>query len=388
MGVSGAVLFSHGFRPFFLGGALWAALAMALWMGMLGGHFRLPTAFDAVSWHAHEFLFGYGGAIIAGFLLTATPSWTGRPLTGWALAGLAALWLSGRVLVGVSAALPPALVAAVTLAFPVLLFVIIAHALIAGRNRRNLILLPLLGAFIAGQALFHWTAAQGGFPAQGEGLRLALGAMILLLALIGGRVIPAFTRNWLAQNGAVAMPVMTAFDRGALAALLLAIGLWVWVPGLQITGGALILAGLLHTARLLRWSGHRTLGEPLIASLHVGYGLLAGGAILLGAEIVLRGAAAPAPAQHVWMAGAIGLTSLAIMTRATLGHTGRPLTAGPITVALYSALLLSMAARVGAGYWVAEADDLHALAALWWIVAFAGFAAAYGPALTRPRRDA
>jgi uncharacterized protein involved in response to NO len=383
---TGPVILTYGFRPFFLGAALWAGLAMALWVPMLTGLIVLPTAFDPVSWHAHEFLFGYLGAVVAGFLLTAVPNWTGRmPIVGWPLGALAALWLAGRLAVAASAALPAGLVAAIDLAFPVALAAAIGREIVAGRNWRNLIVLGLLAVFAAGNLLFHWEAARGDYAAQGYGFRLALGAGLMMIAVIGGRIVPSFTRNWLAKRGPGRLPVppMQRFDQVALLVLLAALLLWVALPFDLATGAALILAGALHLVRLARWAGHRTLAEPLVAVLHAGYLFLTLGALALGAEIVAPGLLGATAAQHLWMGGAIGLMTLAVMTRATLGHTGQALAAGLGTVAIYAALVAAVLARVAAGVWPEEAGLLHAAAGLLWIGAFGGFALVYGRLLLR-----
>ena len=383
---TGPALLSYGFRPFFLGGAVVAALAMALWVPMLAGALTLPTAFDPVSWHAHEFLYGYLGAVIAGFLLTAVPNWTGRlPITGWGLGGLALLWLAGRVAVALSAGLPAVAVAAVDLAFPAALAAAIGREIVAGRNWRNLVVLAMLAAFAAGNALYHLDAAKGAFAAQGAGLRLGLAASILMIAVIGGRIVPSFTRNWLAKRGPGRLPVppMQRFDRLALAVLLAALLLWLALPDHPATGAALAAAGALHLLRLARWAGDRTLAEPLVAVLHAGYLFLPLGALAMAAEILLPGLIGRAAAQHLWMGGAIGLMTLAVMTRATLGHTGQALTAGPATLAIYAALVLAVLARVGAGIWPGQAAALHVVSGLCWIGAFGGFALAYGPLLLR-----
>jgi uncharacterized protein involved in response to NO len=383
---TGPAILTYGFRPFFLSAALWAGLAMALWVPMLTGLIVLPTAFDPVSWHAHEFLFGYLGAVVAGFLLTAVPNWTGRlPIVGWPLGALAALWLAGRVAVAASAALPAGLVAVIDLAFPVTLAAVIGREIVAGRNWRNLIVLGLLAVFAAGNLLFHWEAARGDYAAQGYGFRLALCAGLMMIAVIGGRVVPSFTRNWLAKRGPGRLPVppMQRFDKVALLALMAALLLWVALPFDLVTGAALILAGALHLARLARWAGHRTLAEPLVAVLHAGYAFLPLGALALGAEIIAPGRLGAAAAQHLWMGGAVGLMTLAVMTRATLGHTGLMLTAGPGTVAIYLSLAAAVLARVAAGFWPEAAGLLHAAAGLLWIGAFGGFAVVYGPLLLR-----
>ena len=378
---TGPALLSFGFRPFFLGAAVWAALAMALWVPILRGARILPTALDPVSWHAHEFLFGYLGAAIAGFLLTAVPNWTGRlPVTGWWLGGLAALWLAGRIAVALSGWLPAPVVAALDLALPVALMLVAAREIAAGRNWRNLIVLAALAAFTLGNAVFHWEAAQGGFAAQGYGLRLGLAAGLMLIALIGGRIVPSFTRNWLVRQGPGRLPVppMQRFDRLALAALLAAMALWVALPLHPATGTALLLAGGLHLVRLGRWAGHRCTAEPLVLVLHGAYAFLPLGALATGAEIAAPGMFGIGAAQHLWMAGAIGLMTLAVMTRATLGHTGQALHAGPGTVVIYLALLVAVAARLGAGAWPAMAGPMTTAAGLGWIAAFGGYALLYG----------
>lgn len=383
---TGPAILAFGFRPFFFGAAVWAALAMALWVPMLSGHLMLPTAFDPVSWHAHEFLFGYLGAVVAGFLLTAVPNWTGRlPIVGWRLGMLALLWLAGRVAVAVSAGLPAGLVAAVDLAFPVFFALAIGREIVAGRNWRNLVVLGMLSVFIIGNALFHWEAAQGEYAAQGAGLRLGLGAGIMMIAVIGGRVVPSFTRNWLVKRRSLALPVppMQTFDKAALIALLVALALWVALPLHMTTGAALALSGGLHLIRLFRWAGHRTLAEPLVTVLHAGYAFVPLGALALAAEILAPESLGMADAQHLWMAGAIGLMTLAVMTRATLGHTGQALTAGAGTVTVYAAMILSVLARVAAGLWPEVSGLLHMVAGFGWIAAFGGFAVVYGALLLR-----
>jgi uncharacterized protein involved in response to NO len=383
---TGPAILTFGFRPFFFGAAVWAMLAMAFWVPMLSGHLILPTAFDPVSWHAHEFLFGYLGAVVAGFLLTAVPNWTGRmPIVGWRLGILAGLWLAGRLAVAISGGVPAVAVAIADLAFPVVFALLIAREIVAGKNWRNLIVLAMLGVFILGNALFHWEAAKGHYAAQGYGLRLGLGAGVMMIAVIGGRVVPSFTRNWLVKRCSPVLPTppMQRFDKVALLVLLMALLLWVALPFEVVTGAALALAGVLHTLRLARWAGHRTFAEPLVTVLHAGYVFLPLGALALAAEILMPGSFGMAGAQHFWMAGAIGLMTLAVMTRATLGHTGQELTARAGTVAIYLALVLSVFARVAGGLWLDVSVTLHAMAGLFWIAAFGGFAVVYGALLLR-----
>jgi len=314
------------------------------------------------------------------------PNWTGRlPIVGWRLGMLAGLWLVGRVAVAVSAGLPDVLVAVADLAFPVVFAALIAREIVAGKNWRNLVVLAMLGVFILGNAFFHWEAAKGGYAAQGYGLRLGLGAGIMMIAVIGGRVVPSFTRNWLVKRRGKVLPVapMQSFDKVVLVVLALALLLWFALPFGALTGAALALAGVLHALRLARWAGHRTFAEPLVTVLHAGYAFVPLGALALAAEILAPGSFGMAGAQHFWMAGAVGLMTLAVMTRATLGHTGQELRAGAGTVTIYLALILSVFARVAGGVWPEFSGLLNTVAGLFWILAFGGFAVLYGALLLR-----
>jgi len=385
---SGPAILSFGFRPFFFMAGLWAALAMILWVMLLSGHAVLPTAFDPVSWHAHEFLFGYLGAVMAGFLLTAVPNWTGSlPVTGWPLGGLTALWLLGRIAVAISAHLTPLSVALVDLAMPVVLVVVMGREIIVGKNWRNLPVMGLLGLHIAANALFHVEASSGNYAAGGTGARLGLAVAVMLIALVGGRIVPSFTRNWLVRRADSSLPTppMQRFDKLALAVLAAALILWVAAPLTQAAGLALALAGVLHLMRLVRWAGHRCAAEPLVWILHVGYAFIPLGALAIAAAILIPARPSTATAEHLWTAGAIGVMTLAVMTRATLGHTGHALVAGPGTVVLYILVILAVLTRAAAGIFVADAAWMYDLSGLSWIGAFGGFALLYGPLLWRRR---
>ncbi len=384
---NGPTLLTYGFRPFFFGAGVWAALAMVLWIPMLSGHIELPTRFDPVTWHSHEFLYGYLSAVVAGFLLTSVPNWTGRlPIVGWPLGGLFALWIIGRLAVSFSSGLPVWLVAVADLSMLVTLAAVLTREIVAGKNWRNLLVLFMLGALILGNGVFHLEAARGDYAAQGYGLRIGLGAALMLIGVIGGRIVPSFTRNWLVRRGAGKLPVppMKTFDKYSLVTLLIALLLWVAMPDHMATGVALLLAGVLHLIRLSRWAGERSFSEPLLWVLHLGYALLPIGALLVALEILRPGVLGFAAAQHIWMAGTIGLMTMAVMTRATLGHTGQALTAGRGTTALYVCVLAAMLLRLLAGVWPMQANILYALAGLAWIGAYGGFAVLYGPLLLRP----
>lgn len=388
---AGPALFSYGFRPFFFAAALWAVVSMAAWVAMLGGYSPLPIAPDPVSWHVHEFLFGYLGAVIAGFLLTALPNWTGRmPVVGWPLAGLALLWLCGRFAFSISQLLPPVMVTIVDLAFPCALILFLAREITAGRNWRNLVVLALLSAFLAGNALFDLELQAGKVPAGGTGQRLALAAAVMLIALIGGRIVPSFTRNWLVADGQTRLPAspMQRFDRIALLVLLGALSGWVLAPTAHPVAALLLLAGALHAARLVRWRGYLTLREPLVWVLHLAYAFVPLGALTLGIALLTGAPDLITASHHSWTIGAIGTMTLAVMTRATLGHTGAALRAGTGTAIIYAAITAALLLRLSAEIMPAAAGLLQTGAAAAWCIAFMGFLVLYGPRLWRSRDPA
>ena len=377
---------SYGFRPFFLSAALWAVLVMGLWTVMLRGWLVLPSAFDPVSWHAHEALFGYLSAVLAGFLLTAVPNWTGRPpLAGWPLLGLLALWVLGRMAVAASQWLSPLTVTLIDISCLLVLGGYVLREIVADRNWRNLVVLAMIGVFVAGNALFHREAAEGAYAASGYGLRTGLAAAIMMISLIGGRIVPAFTRNWLAGRGSDARPAeFGRLDKLALPLTALALALWVARPDAPEAGCLLLACGLAQAARVLRWRGLDTVAEPLVLILHVGYGFVPLGMLVMGAAILWPDALALASAQHLWMAGAIGVMTLAVMTRATLGHTGRELTAGKATAVVYLLVVASVLARLAAGGLPGQSMVLWTASATLWCGGFAGFVLLYGRMLIRP----
>ncbi len=375
---SGPALLSYGFRPFFLGAALWAAADILLWVPQYLGEISLPTHFSALDWHIHEMLFGYVAAAMAGFMLTAIPNWTGRlPVNGLPLAALMLFWLAGRAALLASAWIGAIPSAAIDVAFLCALFAVAAREIIAGKNWRNLRILLVLGVFIAANITFHVEVLVSG--SADYGIRVAIAAVIVLITLVGGRIVPSFTNNWLTRNNPGRMPVpFSRFDIACVAVTVIGLAGWVAAPVHPLTGLALLLAGLLQFARLCRWAGDRTLRDPLVLILHVGYVFIPLGFLLIGASIWW--AAVPVSAGiHAWTGGAFGLMPLAVMTRATLGHTGHPLQASTVTQLIYGAALLAAVLRIVAAF-NGDIVLLH-LSAIAWVGAFGGFVVAYGPLL-------
>jgi uncharacterized protein involved in response to NO len=381
----GPALFSYGFRPFFLGGALWAVLAMALFLAALTGALTLPSAMPPIVWHAHELLYGFLPAIVAGFILTAVPNWTGRlPIAGWPLAGLAGLWLAGRLAVLFSGLIGAGVAAIIDLAFLLTLVGVIAREIIAGGNTRNLKVLVLIGLLALGNAVFHAEVVARGFADYGN--RLGVGAAVMLIIVIGGRIVPSFTRNWLVRENPGALPApMDRFDVSAILLAAAAIIAWIAAPYSSVTGGLLALAGVVHLVRLARWRGWRTLAEPLVTVLHLGYVFIPLGFAVMAVSVVSPATIPPSSALHGWTAGAVGAMTLAVMTRASLGHTGAALSASPALVAIYAAVTVGALARLASGFGIMHDAMLH-LAALGWMLAYGGFAVVFAPRLTRARQ--
>lgn len=375
----GPAIFSYGFRPFFLGGAVWAALSIVLWLPQYFGGLTLPTAFSPLDWHIHEMIYGYVAAAIAGFLLTAIPNWTGRlPVNGYPLAGLFALWLIGRVAIAGSAIWGAWLAAMIDITFLLTFAAVAFGEIVAGKNWRNLRVLVILGVLAAGNFVFHLEVIFHG--SANYGIRIAIAALIGLIMLVGGRVVPSFTNNWLTRNNPGRIPI--AFSRYDVVTLIisaLALSSWITWPQFVISGVALMIAGLFQVIRLLRWAGDRTVTDRLILVLHAAYAFVPLGFLLLGAAILWPNYWPISAGVHAWTAGAVGLMTLAIMTRATLGHTKRPLVASIPTQFIYLCVLVAAITRIAAAF--VPSITLLLIAAAAWILAFGGFATFFGPIL-------
>jgi uncharacterized protein involved in response to NO len=383
---AGPVILSAGFRPFFLGASIWAAVAVPLWLGAYAEGLVMPTRLTPAVWHAHEMVFGYAAAAVAGFLLTAIPNWTGRmPLQGGPLAILLLLWVIGRAAVLLSTATGAPAAAIADLVFPGVFLAVVAKEVLAGKNWRNLPMLGALSLLLVGNLLVH-LAALGLADTAELGNRLGIATLLMLISLVGGRIIPSFTHNWLAKTRTAASPPVPAgrFDLVVLIVTGLALLVWAIAPDAVMTPWATLVAGIAVALRLSRWRGLSTAREPLLLILHVGYGWLALGLLLLGLNDLI-GLLPETAALHALTVGAVGTMTLAVMTRASLGHTGRPLTAGSVTKAIYALITLAAVLRVVSplvGNWTELALWLAGAA---WSGAFGLFAVSYGLVLTRPR---
>lgn len=375
-----------GFRPFFFLGPLWAIVVVALWIQALAGTITLPTAFDPLSWHRHEMLFGFLGAVIAGFLMTAIPNWTGRlPIAGWRLAALATIWIAARLAILFSLSVGSVVAMLIEAAFLLTLAGACAREVLIAKNRN----IPVVGVVLlfAVAATVDHLEALGFLPTEGLGWRGGFALILVLVTLIGGRIIPSFTANWLIKQGQARLPRQaTTFDHFTIAVAAVALGCWAFQVAAGLTAALLFTAGLLQVARLARWGGWRTKREPLVFILHLSYAWLPIGLLLLGLSIADDDVSVTA-GIHALSAGAMASMVLAVMTRATLGHTGRELHADRGTVAIYTLVNCGAALRVTAPWMPFDYLQLIKVAGSLWGAAFLLFLALYAPKLLGPRPD-
>tara|TARA_R110002110_G_scaffold284986_2_gene499149 strand:- start:994 stop:2238 length:1245 start_codon:yes stop_codon:yes gene_type:complete len=383
-------ILSQGFRPFFLLAGLWAIVALLIWIHAFVGLLDSPGALTPLAWHTHEMLFGYGAAVMAGFMLTAIPNWTGRlPLQGWPLAGLAGLWIAGRLAIWFSDDLGAPATALIDLSFLVIFALIALREIAAGKNWRNLPLIVAITILIAANALTH--AGYAGITVNGAdpepvGTRLALAVFAAMIMLIGGRVVPSFTRNWLAKAGHTRLPApFGLFDKIALIVGVVALLAWVFAPFALASAGLLALAAVAHIVRLSRWRGLPTWREPLLAVLHVGYGWLPVALALIAAGGFWPDRVPASAGIHALTVGAIATMTLAVMSRAIRGHSGRSLTAGTLVTLVFIAITFAALVRVDAPF--RDTYTLHLMvSAGFWVAAFLGFVLVHASAiLMRPR---
>jgi uncharacterized protein involved in response to NO len=380
----GPTLLSYGFRPFFLLGAVYAGLTILAWMPLFNGELTLSTAFGPIDWHVHEMLYGYLPAVVTGFLLTAIPNWTGRlPIQGMPLLTLVAVWLAGRVAVTFSAEIGWLLAAILDVSFLILVIAATAREIVAGKNWRNLRVIAMVTLLLAGNIAFHLEANINGSAEYGA--RIGIAAIVLLLAVIGGRIIPSFTRNWLARENPGRLPAPFArFDVAVIGLSAATLALWIAQPVGKIIAAALAVTGALHIVRLARWAGDRTWRDRLVLILHVGYAFVPFGFLLAGAAAI--GMVPVGTGTHAWTVGAAGTLTLAVMTRASLGHTGNALNASAVTQAIYAVVVIAALARICSSLEPAWSELLLHVSAFAWVAAFFGFAASYGPLLVGAQR--
>jgi uncharacterized protein involved in response to NO len=380
-------LFAYGFRPFFLLAGVQAVVAMAVWLTALHGVAWPTTWLGPIEWHAHEMIFGFVTAALAGFLLTAVASWTGqRGFAGAPLVVLVAIWLAGRIAMAPGLGVPPSLASAIDLAFLPAVAIAVAPSLIRAGNVRNFPLLAFVALLFIANLLFHLPNL--GVRSDINSSTLAVDTVLLMVTLVGGRIVPAFTANAMRSRDPEARVAPFGWvDRAAIVAVLAVLLVDLLVPGGRLAGAVALAACVLHAWRLLRWRGWQARDMPITWILHVAYTWIPIGLGLKGLWLTWQ-----IPATTGWLhaltSGAFATMIMAVMTRAALGHTGRPLVVATPIVIAYVLLTLAAATRVLAPALAPSMPmTTWTAAGALWIVAFALYLAVYAPILSRPRAD-
>lgn len=374
------VLGAKGFRPFFLLAGLHAAVMAPLWLLVLDGTVVLRGPLQGVTWHAHEMLFGFTMAVIAGFLLTAAENWTGLPtIRGWPLLALAGTWLAGRIAL---VAVPGPVGAVLDLAVVPVLVLGLGRPLVAAKSHRNLQFPVMLTALWLTNLAVHLDAAGylAGMAANAH--RVAVYVIAVIMLVMAGRIVPMFTRNATGRMDISGSPRLDRIAIGATAGVALLHAVQVplllpWVAG---------VAGLATVARMRGWASAATLGDPLLWVLHLGHLAIGLGLLLLAAQ-PLVGVPVGA-AIHAVTVGGIGLLTIGMMARVSLGHSGRPLRVGVAMRVAFGSVALALCLRV-LGPWL---DAPRTMLWLWasaaaWSLGFVVFSGSYLPILTTPRAD-
>ena len=383
----GPTILQNSFRPFFIAAGFWATLAVPFWLLSYAGILVVPDNFDILLWHQHEMLYGFTSAAITGFILTVIPNWTGRlPIRGVPLGLLISLWILGRIGFLTTVTIGPLATAVFDLPFLIVLVLTITREIISGNNWRNIPVVILISVFALGNFLVHLQILNIIETAE-LGLRLSMFVLSVLVALIGGRIIPSFTRNWLVKINSRVLPnQMGVFDKIALITLVIFVIAQIAKPEHQATALLALFAGLLHSLRLMRWKGWMTFAEPLIWILHIAYAWLVIALVLIG----LSGLSDFVPytsAIHALTVGAFSTMILAVMTRASLGHTNRVLKATTGTTTVFILITFAAILRVYEPF-LNESNNLVIwISGIVWTAAFALFSILYFPILTQARKQ-
>jgi uncharacterized protein involved in response to NO len=382
-GVFDHPVLGYGFRPFFLLGALYSVISLLIWGGFYAGYITPPLfMMDPVSWHAHEMIYGYTMAIVAGFLLTAVSNWTdSTPVRGFHLLGLCVIWLAGRVVMNFDLGFPEVAVLVFEGAFIPTLAFSLSIPLFKTWDKRNFVFLVLLSILFACDMIFLITKDR-------TSLYVAVMIIIAMISLIGGRIIPAFTVDALEERGEdVDETSQSKLDVLAILSLALVILTLVFVKqGGAILAGTAFLSTLIHALRLRRYHTLRILDNPMVWILHVGYSWVILGLFLIGVSAL--GFLPFSIALHAFTAGAIGSMTLGMMCRVALGHTGRNKIATKLTKVSF--LLMQCAALMRVfGLLIAPEYSIEWIigSATLWVFCFAVYILIYAPMLLKADLD-
>ncbi len=379
----GIGLWELGFRPFFLFGLTAAAVLIAFWLSIFLSGPAALNYFPPVYWHGHEMVYGFVAAIVIGFIYTAAQNWTGTPgIRGFRLVILAALWLAARILMAVPI-LPHGVIAAIDLAFlPIAAFFLVPYLGRKGQ-RHNIIFLVLLSVLAAGNFLMHLTVSGVIIGFERQGLYLGLDVVLFMIVVISGRVIPMFSER--AVSGYVRRPAAW-LDKAALASGVAFVVSDFASPMSGVTAGIALLAAAIHLTRWNRWLHRGVWRQPILWILYVGYAWLVIGFVLKALTVLT--AVPISTATHAFTVGAIGTMIVAMVSRVSLGHTGRTISASRLTTASYLLITLAAVVRIVGSLPIGVNQSMAILTSgALWIGAFVLLLTTYAPILIAPRVD-
>ncbi len=379
--LQGWPLLRLGFRPFYLGTALLACLAVPLWIAIFLGRIQVQLPMSPLLWHAHEMLFGFAAGVVVGFLLTAVKAWTGlETARGPLLGALALLWLAARL---ASLVAPYAVYATLDMLLLPAVAAVLLRVLIKAGNKRNIPLICLLLLMAAANLVFHLSVLGIVAVPAVSALYAELALILMVVSVITGRVVPMFTRN-VTPGLVINMP--RKFELSLLAVTAVALALWVFAAPAPVVLVASLAAGVMHAVRLWKWHPQVTFKRPILWILHASYAWLPLGFVLLA--LAQLGWVVPSLAVHAFAVGVIGGLIIGMVTRTARGHTGRPLQPSRGEVVAYALVMLAAVLRVLVPA-VQPAWYAYALegAACLWAIAFAIYLVIYTPWLMRTRLD-
>ncbi|MEP5569403.1 MAG: NnrS family protein [Halioglobus sp.] len=381
---NGPSLFRLAFRPFFLLGALFSAVCILLWAAMFTGSTTVLPFGGSLWWHSHEMLFGFVAAIIVGFLLTAVQTWTGiAGIRGRSLMGLVLLWLVSRIVLLFPSAWPAVLITVLDVLFLPLAAVVLATPILRIRQWRNAVFLPILAAMTIANGMFHAAVYRSDPALQTMAANFMVMLVALLMTVVAGRVVPMFTANGTGTERVQPLPWL---ERLSPLVMLLAIPAGMGLLPAKIAAGLFFIAAGCQFYRVLRWRTWVTLSTPLVWSLHFSYWFIVMGLFMFGVSH-LSASITHSQALHALTVGAIGMMILAMISRVSLGHTGRPLVVGPAIFLAFVAMAFAALLRVFGLFWVSDYGAVITASAVLWATAYGLFVIRYLPFLVRPRPD-
>ncbi len=379
--------FSFAFRPLFLFGALFSIISLLLWSQALTGSIQLQVYGGMFWWHMHEMLFAFVTAIIIGFLLTAVQNWTGvRSLNGRGLMVLVGIWLLARVVMFFPTLVPLWLIALLDMLFLPIAAIALAMPIIKVKLWRNILFIPILLIMTVCNGMMHYSVlAQAPEILTGATTFMVL-LVTLIMCIMGGRVFPMFTAN---GTKTPRVPALAWLEKASMVSIIIAVisGSGVLPLPAEFIAIVFIVSGLLHAFRVFRWKFSVTLQTPLVWSLHISYWALSVGLVMFGLAKITS-VVSISQAIHTLTVGAMGTMILAMISRVSLGHTGRNIIVGKVMTFAFISIVAALITRVFAHYVISDYNLVIQLSVLLWVVAYGCFVALYLPILTRPRADA